>query len=124
MVTLYKLYFLSSHFSSQPNKIVFYPFTFLPSQPNTYERKLNLFYLSTFPSSLYSLSSQTNPKSQFDKTIIQHFTLSQPNIYEKKLNFFYHSTFFYHFSIFYPPKRTLKVSLIRPSFNISHCDRL
>ena len=28
MVTLYKLYFLSFHFSSQPNKRVFHPSTF------------------------------------------------------------------------------------------------
>ena len=57
MVILYKLYFLSSHFSSQPNKKVFHPSTFLPSQPNTYERELNFFYPSTFLSSLHFLSS-------------------------------------------------------------------
>ena len=69
MVTLYKLYFLSSHFSSQPNKRVFHPSIFLPSQPNTYERKLNLFYPSTFLSShfstlppLFHFPNQTDPK--------------------------------------------------------------
>ena len=71
MVNLYKLYFLSSHFSSQPNKRVFHPSTFLPSQPNTYKRKLNP---STFLSFHFSILSpfsilplfhspnQTNPK--------------------------------------------------------------
>ena len=41
---LYKLHFLSSHFSSQPNKIVFHPFTLPSFKPNTYEEKLNLFH--------------------------------------------------------------------------------
>ena len=57
IVNLYKLYFLSSHFSSQPNKRVFILPTFLSSQPNTYERKLNLFYPPTFLSPLHFLSS-------------------------------------------------------------------
>ena len=48
IVNLYKLYFLSSHFSSQPNKRVFILPIFLSSQPNTYERKLNLFFLPLF----------------------------------------------------------------------------
>ena len=51
IVNLYKLHFPSSSFSLQPNKKVFYPPTFLPLQPNTYERKLNFFYPPTFPSS-------------------------------------------------------------------------
>ena len=29
-INLYKLHYLSSHFSTQPNKRVFYPSTFLP----------------------------------------------------------------------------------------------
>ena len=37
-VNLYKLQFLSSHFSLQPNKRVFHPFTFPPLQPNTHKR--------------------------------------------------------------------------------------
>ena len=45
---LYKLHFLSSHFSSQPNKIVFHPFTLPSFKPNTYEEKLNLSILSLF----------------------------------------------------------------------------
>ena len=45
---LYKLHFLSSHFSSQPNKIVFHPFTLPSFKPNTYEEKLNFFYHFTF----------------------------------------------------------------------------
>ena len=69
-VNLYKLHFLYSHFSLQPNKRLFHPFTFSPLQPNTYEEKLNLFYHSTFPSShqfsilpLFHFSNQTNPKT-------------------------------------------------------------
>ena len=72
MVNLYLLHFSSSHFLSQLNKKVFYPSTFPPFQPNTNERKLNLFYPSTifypptFPSSqpngpLVSLSQPNNP---------------------------------------------------------------
>ena len=51
IVNLYKLHFLSSHFSFQPNKRVFPRPTFPPLKPNTHEGKLNLFYPSTFPSS-------------------------------------------------------------------------
>ena len=51
IVNLYKLHFLSSHFSFQPNKRVFHPPTFPPLQLNAHEGKLNLFYLPTFPSS-------------------------------------------------------------------------
>ena len=48
IVILYKLYFLSFHFSSQPNKWVFHSSTFPHPKPNTQERKLNLFYPPTF----------------------------------------------------------------------------
>ena len=51
MVNLYKLLFLSSHFSFQPNKRVFHPPTFPSLQPNTHEEKLNIFHPSTFLSS-------------------------------------------------------------------------
>ena len=52
IVNLYKLYFLSSHFSFQPNKRIFHLPTFSSLQLNTYEEKLNIFYLPTnFPSS-------------------------------------------------------------------------
>ena len=61
MVILYKLYFLSSHFSSQPNKRVFHPSTFPPSQPNTYKRKLIFSILPLF----YS-PNQTDPKRKED----------------------------------------------------------
>ena len=44
IVNLYKLHFLSSHFSFQPNKRVFYSPTFPSFQPNTHEGKLNIFY--------------------------------------------------------------------------------
>ena len=49
MVNLYKLLFLSSHFSFQPNKRVFHPLTFPSLQPNTHEGKLNIFHPPTFP---------------------------------------------------------------------------
>ena len=48
IVNLYKLHFLSSHFSFQPNKRVFHPPTFSFLQPNTYEGKLNIFHPPTF----------------------------------------------------------------------------
>ena len=51
IVNLYKLHFLSSHFSFQPNKKVFHSPTFPSLQPNTHEGKLNIFYPPTFPSS-------------------------------------------------------------------------
>ena len=54
IVNLYKLDFLFSHFSLQPNKRVFYPPTFQLIQPNTYERKPKFFYPHNFPSSHYS----------------------------------------------------------------------
>ena len=47
IVNLYKLHFLSSHFSPQPNKSIFHLPTFPPLQPNTHERKPNIFYPST-----------------------------------------------------------------------------
>ena len=47
IVNLYKLYFSSFHFSLQPNKRVFHPPTFSPLQPNTQERKLNIFHPPT-----------------------------------------------------------------------------
>ena len=56
-VILYKLHFLSPHFSSQPNKWVFRFSTFPSSQPNTNERKLNLFYSPNFSSLPHFLSS-------------------------------------------------------------------
>ena len=49
IVNLYKLHFLSSHFSFQPNKRVFHPSTFPSLKPNTHERKLNILYPLTFP---------------------------------------------------------------------------
>ena len=49
IVNLYKLHFLSSHFSPQPNKCIFHPPTFPPLQPNIQEGKLNIFHPPTFP---------------------------------------------------------------------------
>ena len=51
IINLYKLHFSSFHFSLQPNKRVFHPFTFPSLQPNTQEGKLNIFHSPTFPSS-------------------------------------------------------------------------
>ena len=51
MVNLYKLFFLSSHFSFQPNKRVFHLPNFPSLQPNTHEEKLNIFHPPTFLSS-------------------------------------------------------------------------
>ena len=56
IVNLYKQYFLSSYFSSQSNKWVFYLSTFSFFQSNTCERQLNLFYPLTFLSFLHFLS--------------------------------------------------------------------
>ena len=56
IVNLYKLHFLSSHFSFQPNKKVFHPSTFPSLQPNTHEGKVNIFYPPTnFPFSHFSI---------------------------------------------------------------------
>ena len=55
IVNLYKLHFLSSPFSLQPNKKVFHPPTLPPLQPNTHEGKPNLFHPPTnFPFSHFS----------------------------------------------------------------------
>ena len=48
IVNLYKLHFLSSHFSFQPNKRVFHSPIFPSLQPNTHEGKLNIFHPPTF----------------------------------------------------------------------------
>ena len=56
-VNLFELHFPSFHFSSQTNKWVFHLSIFLSSQPNTYEKKLNIFYHSTFLSLPHFLSS-------------------------------------------------------------------
>ena len=53
IVNLYKLHFLFSHFSLQPNKKVFHPPTFPPLQPIIHKGKPNLFYHPLF------LSNQT-----------------------------------------------------------------
>ena len=48
IVNLYKLKFPSFIFFLQPNKRVFHPLTFPPLQPNTKEKKLNIFYPPSF----------------------------------------------------------------------------
>ena len=65
IVNLYKLHFLSSHFSFQPNKRVFYLPTFPFFQPNTHEGKLNIFYHSIFPSFHFSTSPTKRTRSIF-----------------------------------------------------------
>ena len=47
-VNLYKIYFLSSHFSSYPNKRVFHPSAFLPPTKHKWE-KIKYFLSHTFP---------------------------------------------------------------------------
>ena len=65
IVNLYKLHFLSFHFSFQPNKRVFHPPTFPSLQPNTHEGKLNIFYFPTFSSShLFSIIPLFNSSNQ------------------------------------------------------------
>ena len=83
MVNLYQLYFLLSHFLSQPNKKVFYPSTFLPFQPNTNEEKLNFFYPPTFP------SSHNFPPSHFS-TPPSKLSLRGPSYSCGKKTFHYH----------------------------------
>ena len=65
-VNLYKIHSLSSHFSPQPNKLVFNFFTFPPSQPNTNERNYNLFY-RLFYSPIFPSVNQTDPKMSLIK---------------------------------------------------------
>ena len=54
IVNLYKLHFLFSYFSFQPNKRIFHLPTFLSLQPNTHKGKLNIFYSPTFLFSHFS----------------------------------------------------------------------
>ena len=62
IVNLYKLHFLSFHFSFQLNKIIFHLPTFPSLQPNTHKGKLNIFYSPTFP-----LLQPNGPLSVFAK---------------------------------------------------------
>ena len=65
IVNLYKLLFLSSHFSFQPNKRVFHPLTFSSLQPTTHEEKLNIFHPSIFSSPTnFPSSDQTDPSKK------------------------------------------------------------
>ena len=47
IVNLYKLHFLSSHFSFQPNKRVFHPPTFPSLQPHTHIRGKTKYFISS-----------------------------------------------------------------------------
>ena len=71
MVNLYKLYFYPLIFLFNQIKEFSIFFTFLPSQQNTYKKKLNLFYSSTFlssPSIFYVLTfSFFQPKKSLYK---------------------------------------------------------
>ena len=65
IINLYKLYFLSSHFSFQPNKRVFHLLTFPSLQPNTHEGKLNISILPLFhPPTNFSSSQFSTPPSK------------------------------------------------------------
>ena len=55
IVNLYKLYFLSSHFSFQPNKRIFYPPTFPPSHFSTLPTKHIWEKTKSFLSSHFSI---------------------------------------------------------------------
>ena len=67
MVNLYKLFFLSSHFSFQPNKRVFHPPTFPSLQPNTHEGKLNIFHpLTIFHPYTFSLLQPNGPLTSYN----------------------------------------------------------
>ena len=48
IANLYKLYFLSSHFSHQPNKRVFHPLTFLTLHASTHKGKLRVCLIIVF----------------------------------------------------------------------------
>ena len=67
------------YFFSKPNKRVFYLFTFLPSQPNTYERKSNFFY----PPSPHFLSSHffTLPTKKKKVTVQRHMGMCNLSLY-------------------------------------------
>ena len=67
IVNLYKLFFLSSHFSFQPNKKVFHPCTFPSFQPNTHEGKLNIFHPPTIFHPLTFPLLQPNGKKEKKK---------------------------------------------------------
>ena len=73
IVNLYKLHFLSFHFSFQPNKRVFHPLTFPPLQPNTQERKLNIFYPPIIFHPPTFLLFQPNGPLEFRGVKLKHF---------------------------------------------------
>ena len=65
MVNLYKLLFLSFHFSFQLNKRVFHAPTFPSFQPNTHEEKLNIFHPPIFSSPTnFPSSDQMDPSKK------------------------------------------------------------
>ena len=61
IVNLYKLYIFFSHFSSQPNKIVFIILLFHP-HPKLWEKTINSFYSQSFSSPHHFLSSHPPTK--------------------------------------------------------------
>ena len=83
IVNLYKLHFLSSPFSFQPNKRVFHPLTFSSLQPNTHERKLNIFHPPTFSSSHnFSSSHFSTPPTKWTLSLLKFelcLSLAEPN---------------------------------------------
>ena len=65
IVNLHKLHFLSSNFSFQPNKRVFYPLTFPSLQPNIHEEKLRLCLVTVFVFYFQKLVFGNIKKKQF-----------------------------------------------------------
>ena len=94
IINLYKLYFLSSHFSFQPNKRVFHPPTFPSLQPNTHKGKLNIFHPPTFPSSYNFLSFYfSTPPTKQNNFPPSHFSIPPTKHTQGKTKYFLFSHF-------------------------------
>ena len=99
IVNLYKLHFPSSHFSFQPNKIVFHPTTFSSLQPNTHEEKLNIFHPPTFPSFYNFLSfhfSTPLTKQTLNEKEGKPFILS---LYKNNFKLYFGEIILYHLKL-------------------------
>ena len=72
IINLYKLYFPSFPFSLQTKQKNFLPSYFSSPQPNTRERKLNIFYSLTFSFSHFStpLTKRTLSEMKFENIIL------------------------------------------------------
>ena len=99
IINLYKLYFLSSHFSFQPNKRVFHPPTFPSLQPNTHKGKLNIFHPPTFPSFYNFLSfhfSTPLTKQTLNEKEGKPFILS---LYKNNFKLYFGEIILYHLKL-------------------------